>query len=124
MKWRCWRPSGQKVPSCFDPENRHDVYSEYTDFPTGEEVDGMEDDVNYNHNDGDQNQDCYFYDDDDDGEWRITMSHLIQKCFVTMEQMVWMATVILQRSYVSRPQMPSYNDGNKSYEFWANNSNK
>ena len=31
----------------------------------GEEVDGLEDDVNYNHNDGDQNQDCYFYDDDD-----------------------------------------------------------
>ena len=58
-------PLGPKIPSCFDPENKHDVYSEYTDFPTGEEVDGMEDDVSYNHNAGDQNQESYFYDDDD-----------------------------------------------------------
>ena len=28
-------PLGPKVPYCFDPKNRHDVYSEYTDFPTG-----------------------------------------------------------------------------------------
>ena len=65
MKWRCWHPSGQKYLTALILRIDMMFILSTQTSQQGEEVDGLEDDVNYNHNDGDQNQDCYFYDDDD-----------------------------------------------------------